>query len=102
MAEWRMRSLPAARASSAPTWPPPRWGGGPAVPAPPQGWRWGYATARAVGEILAHLYARDRGLPGVAVRLFNTIGPRQAAGPGMVVPRFIGQALRGEPLTVYG
>lgn len=64
--------------------------------------RWAYSTAKAVDEILANAYHRERGLPTVVVRLFNTVGPRQSPAYGMVIPRLIRQALRDEPLTVYG
>lgn len=64
--------------------------------------RWGYSTSKAVDEILAFAYHRERGLPTVVVRLFNTVGPRQSPAYGMVVPRFVTQALAGEPLTVHG
>lgn len=64
--------------------------------------RWSYSTSKAVDEILARGYWRDRGTPTVVVRLFNTVGPRQTGAYGMVVPRFVRQALRGEPITVYG
>ncbi len=64
--------------------------------------RWLYAVTKAADEHLALAYARETGLPVRAVRLFNTIGPRQTGQYGMVVPRFVSQALRGEPLTVYG
>ncbi len=64
--------------------------------------RWGYACSKALGEFLAMAYARERGLRVVIGRLFNTIGPRQVGTYGMVVPRFIRAALRGEPLPVYG
>lgn len=64
--------------------------------------RWGYSTSKAVDEILAFAYHRERGLPTVVVRLFNTVGPRQSPAYGMVLPRFIEQALAGEPLTVHG
>lgn len=64
--------------------------------------RWSYATSKAIDEFLGLAYARDRGVPVVVVRYFNTIGSRQVGRYGMVVPRFVGQALRGEPLTVYG
>ena len=64
--------------------------------------RWSYSTSKAVDEILAHAYWRERGTPSIVVRLFNTVGPRQTGAYGMVVPRFVGQALRGKPLTVYG
>ena len=64
--------------------------------------RWAYSTAKAVDEILANAYHRERGLPTLVVRLFNTVGPRQSPAYGMVIPRLIRQALRGEPLTVFG
>src|SRR5262245_1188991 len=64
--------------------------------------RWAYATSKAVDEILAHEYWRQRGLPTVVVRLFNCAGPRQTGAYGMVLPRFVRQALAGEELTVYG
>jgi UDP-glucose 4-epimerase len=68
----------------------------------PRTLRWSYSTSKAVDEILAFVYYKELGLPTVVVRLFNTIGPRQVGHYGMVVPRFISQALRREPLTVYG
>ena len=68
----------------------------------PRKLRWSYSTSKAVDEILAFVYYRELGLPTVVVRLFNTIGPRQVGQYGMVVPRFISQALHGEPLSVYG
>lgn len=68
----------------------------------PRKLRWSYSTSKAVDEILAYVYHQELGLPTVVARLFNTIGPRQTGTYGMVVPRFISQALRGEPLTVYG
>jgi UDP-glucose 4-epimerase len=64
--------------------------------------RWFYATAKAADEALAAAYWLERGLPTISVRFFNTIGPRQSGRYGMVVPSFIGQAIRGEPITVYG
>jgi UDP-glucose 4-epimerase len=64
--------------------------------------RWAYSTAKAVDEILANCYHRERGLPTIVVRLFNTVGPRQSPAYGMVIPRFIQQALNNEPLTVFG
>lgn len=64
--------------------------------------RWAYAASKMVDEFLALAYHRERGLPVVIFRLFNTVGPRQTGRYGMVIPRFVGQALRGEPLTVYG
>jgi UDP-glucose 4-epimerase len=64
--------------------------------------RWAYACSKAIDEFLAIAYWRERGLPTIVVRLFNTVGPRQSGRYGMVVPRFVGQALAGEPLSVYG
>jgi UDP-glucose 4-epimerase len=64
--------------------------------------RWFYATAKAADEALAAAYWQEKRLPTIAVRFFNTIGPRQTGRYGMVVPRFIGQALQHEPITVYG
>lgn len=64
--------------------------------------RWSYAEAKAVDETLAYAYWRYRDLPAVIVRPFNIVGPRQTGRYGMVIPRFVEQALRGEPLTVYG
>ena len=68
----------------------------------PRKLRWSYSTSKAVDEILAYVYYKELGLPTVVVRLFNTVGPRQVGQYGMVVPRFITQALHGEPLSVYG
>ncbi|WP_141576686.1 NAD(P)-dependent oxidoreductase [Actinomadura sp. WMMA1423] len=64
--------------------------------------RWAYSTAKAVDEILANVYHRERGLPTIVVRLFNTVGPRQSPAYGMVIPRLVRQALRDEPVTVFG
>jgi UDP-glucose 4-epimerase len=64
--------------------------------------RWSYAEAKAIDETLTHQYALHYGLDAVIVRLFNTTGPRQTGRYGMVVPRFVKQALSGEPLTVFG
>ena len=64
--------------------------------------RWSYAISKAVDEFLLLAYHRQKGLPGVIVRLFNTVGPRQTGRYGMVLPRFVKQALSGEPITVYG
>lgn len=64
--------------------------------------RWCYAESKALDEFLALAYARECGLPVVVVRLFNTVGPRQSGRYGMVLPRFVGQALTGRPLTVFG
>ncbi|MEV4457630.1 GDP-mannose 4,6-dehydratase [Microbispora sp. NPDC049633] len=64
--------------------------------------RWAYSTAKAVDEILANAYHRERGLPTIVVRLFNTVGPRQSPAYGMVIPRLVRQALTGVPLTIHG
>jgi len=64
--------------------------------------RWSYACSKAIDEFLAIAYWRERHCPTVIGRCFNTVGPRQTGHYGMVVPRFVKQALRGEPLTVYG
>jgi len=64
--------------------------------------RWSYAEAKAIDETLAHLYMEEHGLQVVIVRPFNTVGPRQSGSYGMVIPRFVEQALAGEPLTVFG
>ena len=64
--------------------------------------RWSYSASKAVDEFLGLAYHRQTGLPVVIVRLFNTVGPRQTGQYGMVMPRFVQQALRGEPLSVYG
>ena len=64
--------------------------------------RWSYSTAKAVDEILAHAYYRERGLETIAVRLFNCVGPRQTGEYGMVVPTFVRQALNRQALTVHG
>lgn len=64
--------------------------------------RWSYACSKAMDEFLALAYAKQRALPVVIMRLFNTVGPRQTGRYGMVIPRFVRQAVLGEPLTVYG
>lgn len=64
--------------------------------------RWSYAASKIVDEFLIQAYHREKGLPSVTVRLFNTIGPRQTGRYGMVVPRLVRQALKGDPLTVFG
>jgi len=64
--------------------------------------RWSYAASKMIDEFLALAYQHERGLPVVPFRLFNTIGSRQTGRYGMVVPRLVEQALRGEALTVYG
>jgi UDP-glucose 4-epimerase len=64
--------------------------------------RWSYACSKAIDEFLALAYWRERRVPVVIVRLFNTVGPRQTGRYGMVVPTFVRQALREEPITVFG
>jgi nucleoside-diphosphate-sugar epimerase len=63
--------------------------------------RWAYAASKAIDEFLALAYWKEQRLPVVIVRLFNTVGPRQTGRYGMVLPRFVQQAMAGEPLTVY-
>ncbi len=69
---------------------------------PPSIARWSYSTAKAFGEAITLGYHRERGSDNVVVRLFNTVGPRQTGAYGMVLPSFVGQAIAGEDLTVYG
>jgi UDP-glucose 4-epimerase len=64
--------------------------------------RWSYAGAKAIDEFFALAYHRERALSVVITRFFNTVGPRQTGQYGMVVPRFVQSALKGEPITVYG
>lgn len=64
--------------------------------------RWSYAESKAIDEFLALAYHSKAGLPVIIVRLFNTVGPRQTGQYGMVVPRFVRQAITGQLLTVYG
>ena len=64
--------------------------------------RWSYACSKAIDEFLALAYHKSQGLPVIVARLFNTTGPRQTGRYGMVLPRFVDQALRGKPLTVFG
>jgi len=64
--------------------------------------RWAYAASKMVDEFLSLAYYHEKELPVVVFRLFNTVGPRQTGQYGMVIPRLVQQALRGEPLTVYG
>jgi len=64
--------------------------------------RWSYACSKAIDEFLALAYWRERKLPTVLVRLFNTVGPRQTGQYGMVVPTFVKQALTGRPITIHG
>ena len=64
--------------------------------------RWAYATSKAIDEFLGLAYFHQYGLPVVIMRFFNTVGPRQTGRYGMVLPRFVRQALMGEPITIYG
>jgi len=64
--------------------------------------RWAYACSKALDEWLALAYAREKQVPVIIARLFNTVGPRQTGRYGMVLPSFAAQAVRGEPLTVFG
>lgn len=64
--------------------------------------RWSYAYSKAIGEVLAGAYHREKSLPIIVARLFNTVGTRQTGRYGMVVPTFVRQALQGIPLTVHG
>jgi UDP-glucose 4-epimerase len=64
--------------------------------------RWAYACSKAIDEFLALAYWKERDLPVIIVRFFNTVGPRQTGQYGMVLPSFVRQALAGEPITVFG
>ena len=64
--------------------------------------RWCYASSKLLDEFSLMAFHREAGLPGTVVRFFNTVGPRQTGRYGMVIPRFVAQALKNEPLTVYG
>jgi UDP-glucose 4-epimerase len=64
--------------------------------------RWAYACSKLIDEFLALAYWKERKLPVVIVRLFNTVGPRQTGRYGMVLPTFVRQALAGQPITVFG
>jgi len=64
--------------------------------------RWSYACSKAIDEFLALAYHKERKLPVVVFRLFNTVGPRQTGRYGMVIPNFVRQAISGHPITVYG
>lgn len=64
--------------------------------------RWSYACSKAIDEFLALAYWKEKKLPTVVVRLFNTVGPRQSGQYGMVIPNFVRQALMGKPITVFG
>jgi UDP-glucose 4-epimerase len=69
---------------------------------PSSKFRWSYAASKLMDEFTALAYHRTRGLEVIIARLFNTVGPRQTGAYGMVIPRFVEQALLGKPLTVYG
>ena len=69
---------------------------------PPSVSRWSYSAAKGIDEALAFAYHKERGLPAVVVRFFNTVGPGQSPSYGMVIPRLVQQALAGDPITVYG
>ena len=69
---------------------------------PPGQSRWSYACSKLTDEFLALAYAREKNLPVIIARLFNTVGPRQTGRYGMVLPRFIAAAKRNEPLKVFG
>jgi UDP-glucose 4-epimerase len=64
--------------------------------------RWGYAAGKMLDEFLGLAYGQEYGLPVTPFRLFNTAGPRQSGRYGMVIPRFVGQALRAKPITIFG
>ena len=64
--------------------------------------RWSYAASKALDEFLALSFWKEKGLPVIVARFFNTVGPRQTGRYGMVLPNFVRQALAGEPITVYG
>ena len=64
--------------------------------------RWAYACSKAIDEFLAFAHWKERQLPVIVLRLFNTVGPRQTGRYGMVIPRFVQQALAGDPITVFG
>lgn len=69
---------------------------------PPTRGRWAYACSKLLDEFLALAYGKEKGVPVAIARLFNTVGPRQTGRYGMVLPRFVDQALAGGPITVYG
>jgi UDP-glucose 4-epimerase len=69
---------------------------------PPHLSRWGYACSKLMDEFLALAHAKEHGTPVVVARLFNTVGPRQTGQYGMVLPRFVQAAQRGQPLKVFG
>ena len=93
---------PPPRRSTART-PPARWSRIPTASWAHRSWRAGrYSEAKAVDEILAHAYWKERGTEAIVVRFFNCVGPRQTGAYGMVIPSLVRQALRGEDVTVYG
>lgn len=69
---------------------------------PSSKFRWSYAASKLMDEFMALAYFRTTGLQATIARLFNTVGPRQTGAYGMVIPRLVGQALKNEPLTIYG
>ena len=69
---------------------------------PPNKTRWGYATSKLLDEFLALAYGKEHGSRVIVVRLFNTVGPRQSARYGMVLPNFVRRALDGQPIVVHG
>jgi len=69
---------------------------------PSSKFRWSYAAAKLMDEFTALAYHRTNGLEVIISRLFNTVGPKQSSAYGMVIPRFVEQALKNEPITVYG
>jgi len=69
---------------------------------PPTHFRWSYAASKAMDEFLAFAYRKEKGLQATIVRFFNTVGPRQVGEYGMVIPRFVEQALAGQPIRVFG
>ena len=69
---------------------------------PSSKFRWSYAASKLMDEFMALAYHRTNGLEVIIARLFNTVGPKRTGAYGMVIPRLVGQALKGQPLTVYG
>ncbi len=69
---------------------------------PTQKHRWAYACSKMIDEFLALAYWKERKLPVIVIRLFNTVGPRQTGRYGMVIPTFVSQGLAGQPITVFG
>ena len=99
------RAVPVLLASSSEVYgdgPVPFRESDPVRPGATEGLRGGYACAKAMGEWLGFGHGDRSGLPVVVARLFNTVGPRQSADHGMVLPRFVQQSTCGEPITVYG